>query len=205
MPKFLSSGYTLVELTLVMAITSLLAAAVFEGQLALRTQAQFDADVDKIVTSIAQARDEATSGINSVGNGTGLGDDCVGGTPPAVFAGSLFSADNALPGGPFEITFYEANPNPVATATACPFGVATSIDVPSGVTMASASGGEAFVRTSVGGVDACPTTGVPLATVVSYFAQGACPVGTWTLSLKDSDGHVATIQVDQSGLAKRLN
>lgn len=201
MSRWKQSGFTLVELVIVMGITTLLAALVLEGQLQLRSRIQFDADVDNLVANIAEARNAATAAMNQYGNGTGQGDQCsgYGGSVPTVFAGTAFVADNSLPAGPFEIDYYKANPG----GAACIFET-EPISVPSGLEVSGTGGQELFVRTDNGGLDVCPVA-LPETQAIPDFEAGACNSGSWTLNLTDPDGHTSAIQVDASGLAKRLN
>jgi prepilin-type N-terminal cleavage/methylation domain-containing protein len=200
------AGFSLVELILVMAITSSLVVIAFVGQRGLRSRAQFDAAIDKVVATIADAHSQATAAVNLVGTGKGVL-ACVGGpagTPaaPYVFAGVAWSADNAVPGGPLKLDYYEALPGTIA----CSYQT-QAISLPSAVSVTT-GGRELFVRDNTGGLSICP---VPdLATnVLSSFQNGACtaPVapGSLTLTFTDADGHSSQVKIDASGLAKRLN
>jgi prepilin-type N-terminal cleavage/methylation domain-containing protein len=208
-PSWREAGFSLIELILVMAITSSLVVIAFVGQRGLRSQAQFNADVDKLVANVAAARNEANAGVNVKGGGDGMPAGC-GGGDGYVFAGLALTADNALPGSAFNVDYYEAGPTSAAAPTptaACIFD-SRSISVPSSLQLSSGGGRMLFVRNSAGGLVVCPVSS--LATDVRpSFELGACSAGIgsfpFTLNLQDGDGHTSQVQIDSSGLAKRLN
>jgi hypothetical protein len=41
--------------------------------------------------------------------------------------------------------------------------------------------------------------------VRTSFTAGSCSAGTLTFTFSDADGHVSRVDVDSSGLAKRVN
>lgn len=188
-----------------MAITSLLAVIAIIGQSALQSQARFDLGVDKLVASVASAQNQSTSGVNIVGNGTGS-NGCAGG--PAgqyVFAGVAWTADNSLAAGSgsvVELQYYEALPG---SGAACVFQT-QSVTEPADMTVsvgAAPGERELFVRTSNGGLATCPVA--LAANAAADFAAGSCASGATTLTLHDSSGHSAQVQISVGGTAKRLN
>ncbi len=199
------AGFSLLELILVMAITASLMLVAFVGQRALRSQAQFNGAVDKIVSTVAEAHSEAAAGVNIVGTGDGTA-GCGGlGSGQYVFAGVSWTADNSLAAGLLRIDYYEANPG----VAACVFD-SRSVSLPAGMQVnatnppATQGGRVLFVRGSDGGVMAC--TAADLSTdVVGVFAAGSCTAGSLTLTFEDGDGHSSQVTIDQSGLAKRDN
>jgi prepilin-type N-terminal cleavage/methylation domain-containing protein len=213
MAKNNQAGFTLIEIMLVMAISAMLAVLAFAGQQGLRSQAQFDADVNKLVSTLADAHNEATAAVNVAGRGDGS-HDClnnpVGGNT-YEFAGVQWSGINAPAGGVYAMTFYAAD----RTATpqvACAFSV-TPISVPSNIHInpAPASGlaKSLFVRDEIGGLRVCAVTSAAT-NVLASFAAGTCTAGAvgstaLILNLSDADGHTSVVQVDPSGLAKRIN
>src|SRR6266568_2530142 len=123
------AGFTLIEVIIVMAISSLVIVIAFIGQRGVRSRAEFDAAVNKLVATIADARNEATSGVNVVGSGDGTM-KCPGGPNPGTtadarytFAGTAWSADNSMTGKIIKLDYYEAfygDPNdPTKLPTAC--------------------------------------------------------------------------------------
>jgi len=208
------AGFSLVELILALAITSSLAVLAFAGQRGLRSQAQFDADVNKLVSSIADAHNEATAAVNLDGPGDGTQDCLTNPAGPAgqtyVFAGVAWSAIDAPGGGTYRMDFYAANRT---TQVACAFD-STVFSIPSAVRVNKAPGTglarSLFIRDDIGGLTVCSVTSVAT-NVLASFGAGVCKLpgavgnAILTLNLSDADGHTSVIQVDPSGLAKRVN
>ncbi len=209
------AGFTLVEIVLVLAIGSALAVIVFQGQRGLRAQSQFDADVNKIVSTVDDAHSEATAAVNSTTTGQGNGTkDCTGAAVAGgayVFAGTGWSAIDAPAGATFRIDFYAAN-RTAAIPSSCIYDTRI-ISIPSAVRVNQAPGtGVAkslFIRNDTGGINVCAVTAVAT-NVLTSFTAGSCTAGAvgnvaLTLNLADSDGHKSTVQIDPSGLAQRIN
>jgi prepilin-type N-terminal cleavage/methylation domain-containing protein len=194
------AGFTLIEVIIVMAISSALLVIVLVGQRGLRSRAQFDAAVNKLVATVGEARTEATAGVNIVGSGDGT-NVCPGG--PAgqyVFAGVAWTADNSLPGSPLKIDYYRALPG----VTACVFQT-RSISLPAPLTVNAPGGRMLFVRDDQGGLAVCPVNNLGT-NVIPSFRDGSCATGTLTLNLSDApDPHISQVIIDQSGLARRVN
>ena len=74
MSNFKQHGFTLIEVILVVAISGALLMIAFAGQGQLRAQAQFDAAVNKVVSTIPYAHNQANAGVNLTGNGNGSSD-----------------------------------------------------------------------------------------------------------------------------------
>ncbi len=214
------SGFTLVEIILVLAISSTMLTIAFVGQRQLRSRAQFDAAIEKVVSSISNAQNQATAGVNTQGSGDGLaaGMCPTGPSPtvanPVVFAGTTWTIDgkaSAPSVATISIDYYKAIPG-LSPASACIFD-SQSIGLPSDVSLVGAAArrvaGLVFMRTNNGSLDVCP---LQLPTVPAFQAQSrqafvgsACPNAALTFTLQDTEGHISDIQVDPSGLAKRLN
>ena len=203
-----TAGFTLIELVIVMAITSLLALIAIAGQGALQDQARFNNAIDKLTSTVAEAYDEATAGVNTTAGpavGTGI-TACPGG--PAgqyVFAGVAWTADNSLTpgnGSPIELEYYEALPG---TTTACVFQTQVVSTLGDMTVSVGALPGERelFVRTATGGMQACPARLTDDAAAV--FAAGTCTSADSTLTFNDSSGHQSQVQIGTDGMAKRLN
>ncbi len=199
------AGFSLIELILVMAITSSMVMIAFVGQRSLRSRTQFDAAVDKIVATVADAHNQSTAGVNTIGTGDGTV-GCAGGPPGQyVFAGVAWTADNSLPGSPIKYDFYEANPG----VKACVFEtqevtLPSSVQVDAGNPVPLQGTRILFVRGNTGGLSVCPV--VNLTTDVRpMFQAGTCASGAVTLTFSDTDGHVSHVTIDPSGLAKRLD
>ena len=226
MAKLRSAGFTLVETVVVMAILGLLFVIVFTGQEQIRSRAEFDAAISKLVETIGEVRNEATSGVNTVGDGTGGVHTSGCSNGDYQFAGTAWSADSSTSTNAIlTVDYYKAkidksvDPLGVYTGTGCKFAsrtittltaVRVNVDV-TPVLPANLRGGRVlFVRTLNGGIIVCRSTNLTDA-VVSSFANGMCiapntivPSG-WILTFSDSEGHKADVGIDPSGLAKRLN
>lgn len=207
------AGFTLIELIVAMAISSALAVIVFAGQRSLRSQAQFDADVNKIVSSIAAAHTEATAAVNLGGPGDGtrncLGTPIVGGA--YVFAGVAWSGIDAPGGGTYRVDYYAAD-RTGTPAVACVFD-SRQINLPSSVRVNPAPGTglarSLFIRNDSGGLNVCAVTNLTT-NVLTSFVAGNCVSGAvgntpLVLNLSDAEGHTSRVQVDPSGLAQRIN
>ncbi|HVQ43632.1 MAG TPA: type II secretion system protein [Candidatus Saccharimonadia bacterium] len=213
-------GFTLVEIVIVIAITGAIAVIALVGQRGLRSRAQFDAGVDKLVASVANAHNQATAGVQVSGLGNGSV-NCAGGASPVgakyIFAGVAWSAVDA-PAATFALDFYatqiDAATGSRLAAAPCIFNTET---VAPGTVMRvnNPPPGQMrrvlFVRDDAGGLNICRGTGA-VATVAASFRTGTCvaPAVTnaapgLTITLSDPDGHQSSVLIDVSGLAKRLN
>lgn len=216
-----NAGFTLIEVTLVMALSSLMLVTIFAGQQQLQDEARFDAAVDSMIQEIAYARNYAMSGVNEMGAGN---------DPNVVLAGQAFDFDNANPpnfplteikplydvpdaNGDFDMTTLSDWPTGEA-ASACPAAQhpndpntckETFFHLPDiGMTVQNAQHVAIyFVNTGAGGLKICRDVGMvyePIPTACS--TTGGAPID---IVLQDSAGFSATIQVDAySGFAKRL-
>jgi prepilin-type N-terminal cleavage/methylation domain-containing protein len=217
------SGFTLIELIVVMAISASLVSIAFIGQRSLRSQAQFDSAVEKVVSSVSSAQTQAVAGVNILGAGDGLAaGNCPTGPPPStanpvVFAGTSWTADDQTGTVVFTIDSYKAIPGllPFQPSASCVF-YSQAIALPTGVQISApfASVGNVsgmlFVRTNSGSLDVCPAAPKPNANAFENnarqsFENATCVNGTLSLTLKDLDGHTSDIRIDASGLARRLN
>jgi hypothetical protein len=209
-----------------MAIIGLLFVIVFSGQEQIRSRAEFDAAVSKLVETIGQVRTEATSGVNTTGDGTGSAHTSGCSNGDYQFAGTAWSADSsASTNAVFTVDYYKAqidksvDPLGEFTGTGCKFATRTittlsavrvNVDVTPVLPSNLRGGRVLFVRGLKGGIVTCRATNLT-DPVLSSFANGMCvapndavPSG-WKLTLSDSEGHKADVGIDASGLAKRLN
>jgi prepilin-type N-terminal cleavage/methylation domain-containing protein len=206
-----AAGFTLIEIIIVMAISSLMLAMVFAGQQQLRARAQFDAQVNKFVATVSDAHNQATAGVNIIGGGDGTS-GCGPGGPGGqyVFAGTAWTIDNFAP-TLVTMDYYKALPG----VKACKFSSQTSdlssleISQVNGV-----AGSEArllFVRTDTGGLEICGSNSATPNNELASFKLGACSggpaAGNMTIQVRDKNNSAITsdIFIDKSGLAKRNN
>lgn len=215
------SGFTLVEIVIVFAITGLLILIAFAGQDQIRERSQFDSSVNQLVATVAEAKTDATAGFNNVDTGAtegqGLGGSCPGGHAgdPNVFAGTVWSADSVGGVAVVTIDYYKAETDSVTKnldGIACQFD-STSVSVPYGVNVKNGGqpGGRiVFARNDSGNLDVCQITnmgGYPgSATTVFGNPDASCvQPAPLPLTFFDAGGHTASVQIDDSGLARRLN
>lgn len=209
------AGFTLIEITIVMAISGLLFLMVFAGQQQLRERAQFDADVNKLVASVSDAHNQATAGVNIIGGGDGSS-ACAGG--PAgkyVFAGTALTISNAAPIF-LNMDFYKALPDVVA----CKFPQSQAVNVSNllvtglkinNVPVGGTAAKLLFVRNDSGGLAICVTNSAAVNVELQSFMTGACTggpaAGSLTITVQNKNDSVMTsdILIDKSGLAKRNN
>jgi prepilin-type N-terminal cleavage/methylation domain-containing protein len=196
-------GFTLIEIVLVIAITGALLTIAFAGQGQIRGRAHFDAAVNKIVSSINDAHNQATAGVNTVG----AGDGSSGCTPAAaqdfVFAGVAWIATGP---GNVRMDYYKVIPQSTQPNDGCVF-LSQSVALPAPVrfnitnTPSFQGGREVFIRSN-DILNICP---VPDSTVdiEALFKSGNCTEGTLTLNISDDDGRQGQVIVDKSGLAQR--
>ncbi len=229
MARQTQAGFTLIEIMLVMAISGMLLVIAFAGQRGIRSRTQFDAAVNKVVSIIANARGEATAGVNVAGSGDGT-DKCSGGTNAGdrageryVFAGTSLTA-NALSPQPLKMDYYKAK----SGDTACRFIMDQAIDLHGDLSIsanfvdyttspptvgASIPGGVRvlYVRTDAGDLAVCSLT--LTGDEVPAFRDGRCALpaapitGTASLrlTLSDADGHISHVDIAPSGLARRVD
>ncbi|HEY6737130.1 MAG TPA: prepilin-type N-terminal cleavage/methylation domain-containing protein [Candidatus Saccharimonadia bacterium] len=202
------SGFTLIEIIFVLALSSLMFVAVLAGERYLRSRTQFDANVNRVVASETEARNRAASVRNTAGDGTGTA-KCGGAAPNAsgvfpyreyIFAGTEWVASGTSP--MITIRSWKALPG----SFACSFD-SEVVAIPSN-TVASApapNGGRVlFIRDDFGRVRTCFLTDVTT-DVSATFAGGACPTNLTglTVSVADNESHTADVVIDASGLARR--
>lgn len=199
MSKSQQAGFTLIEIMLVGAISGLLLIIAFMGQSGLRSQAQFDADVNKLVSTIAEVRNEATAGVNLTGSGDptkspNIAGCTANGNIPGtadVFAGTSWTADSsasATAPAVFTVDYYVAQVSKTDTDTqgaltgkACKIpGMSRTVIIPSGIIASVSaasppkSGGRVlFVRNLDGTLKGCAITDLSADPTVAY-GGGAC-------------------------------
>jgi prepilin-type N-terminal cleavage/methylation domain-containing protein len=224
------NGFTLIELILVMAITSLLAVIAFKGQGAVQGRARFDAAITQTVQDINYTRNYALSNVNEAGQGNKL----VGPTGgPTEFVGASMVFNPAQPNG--DLTLYDA----VFELDNAGGGFNTYSDNPygsmgnPGQAVDGAATENIFTTLSTAGYtiwNATPAVwvSVPAIDIVYLNSSGqitVCPAFTITqtyswecsaanpnfgkvmdIGIKSSDGYKSTIQIDPvTGYATRLN
>lgn len=209
------SGFTLIEIMLVLSITSVLAVTALTGQQALRSRLQFDASVNQLVATINDARNEATAGINNTADlskGQGLlkcpaGPNANGTVFPYqqyVFAGTMWQVQSAPASPNVALFYYKA-----LTGTGAPVGIGCQfrtkeIVLPRAITVTVPVGAArmVFARDSTGSLRTC----VPATANAVPYVSGALPCNPTVLpfTVRDASGHQATVRIDQSGLAQRL-
>jgi prepilin-type N-terminal cleavage/methylation domain-containing protein len=230
--KILSSarGFTLVEITLVLAITSSLIAIAFTGQHALEERASFDASINTTLQDLSYARTDALANVNLVGNQTGPGNTLhsyAGG--PVEVSGAAFTFDTTRSEG--DITaldtiyaIYNAagnlssySNNPYGNSPACnqtgqaPDCAAheeyfSPLTTPN-YTLKKVGGG---VLTGAQVLYINTGDGLKVCTAYddtsSYAATCAASAGTIDVVITNIDGYSSTIEINgSSGVAKRLN
>jgi prepilin-type N-terminal cleavage/methylation domain-containing protein len=192
------AGFSLIELMFVFAISGLLVLTVFAGQRGLRTRTQFDAAVNNIISSATTARNQALAAVNNVGTGDGT-DSCPGGPGQYVYAGVEWVATNTSPA--VTLRSWKALPG----VRACVYQT-VDVTLPDGVrvTSPSAAGGRVlFIKNDDGSARTCMVADQSTP-VDGYFAGGVCAASSMQFQIVDNEGHGSTIQVDESGLARRL-
>jgi Tfp pilus assembly protein FimT len=207
-----AAGFTLVENTIVMAISTLLLMMVFAGQQQLRARAQFDADVNKLVAMVSDAHNQATAGVNIIGGGDGSSSCAAGPAGQYVFAGTAWTISNTAPSF-VTMDYYKALPGSVA----CKFSSQSSNFSNLEITQINGVGGSAarllFVRTDTGGLVICAINNAGVNNELQSFRLGACSggpaEGNLTIRVRDKNNPTnpatADILIDKSGLAKRNN
>lgn len=223
MAKIGQNGFTLIEIVLVIAITGAMFVIIFAGQQRVRSQAQFDASVEQVISTLANAHNEATAGVNQTNGGLGTkncdGTDISASTTRYLFAGTAWTARDAAAGSTFTLDYYAtpADKNKLARngGSACLYDSVT-YNIPGKLRVDTPPNGATrralFVRDDLGGLIYCSMT-TPVVntnpTVLANFSNAGCsgPASATplTITLKDVDGHSSQIQIEASGLAKRLN
>lgn len=204
------SGFTLIEIIFVLAISSAMFISILAGERFIRSRAQFDAAINRAIASANEARSMANSVVNAQGDGTGAqrcpqpGAPNGNGTFPYsqyIFAGTEWIASRTAP--MLRINSWKAIPG---TAWSCTFKT-TQVDVLDGVYVSSPGpqGGRVlFLRNDNGTMTTCFMTDTATSAATS-FANGSCPnaLTTQDFTLTDNNGHAATITIDSSGIARR--
>ncbi len=206
-------GFTLIEVILVIAISGALLMIAFAGQGQLRAQAQFNAAVNKVVSTIADAHNQANAGVDYLGKGTGISDCGAGGGTDYVFGGVAWVA---TPTGDYRMDFYKVIPQSGSGNDGCIFST-VPISMPSPIKVnaspassqkvnaspASSQGAkEIFIRNN-DVLNICPVTDNSV-DVEALFRFGNCTEGDLTLDITDDQGRKGQVKVDKSGLARRI-
>jgi prepilin-type N-terminal cleavage/methylation domain-containing protein len=204
MAKSNQLGFTLIEVVLVIAITGGMLLIAFAGQGQLRAQAHFDAAANKIVSSINDAHNEAAAGVNTAGTGDGtVGCTAIPGVD-YVFAGVAWVA---TPAGDLHIDYYKVIPQSNQASDSCIFAtqkIATPVPIQVNIanSVSFQGGKELYIRNN-DVLNICPVADNNI-NVAALFRFGSCTEGVLTLNLTDGDGRKGQIEVDKSGLARRI-
>jgi prepilin-type N-terminal cleavage/methylation domain-containing protein len=211
LPFHRNTGFTLIEVIIVMAITGLILVIAFIGQRQLVARARFDSSVNKLVQNITYARNFATSNVNTEGAGN---------KTDAVVAGIGFELDNSHPGGNLaELEPVYCNPTDCANtysdlpnndASRCPHLSADNecfeqFFGPTDLTLSGNTTFELIYLNTTRGVKVCqPIIDSNFGTIKDACATS--PTGPITVTVTDPNGFTADIQFDlSSGTPKRMN
>jgi prepilin-type N-terminal cleavage/methylation domain-containing protein len=225
------SGFTLLELTIVLAITGLLLLGVLSGASYLLRRARFDAAIDQTVQNLNYARNYALANVNT----QGPGNTTVGpGGGPTVFAGAAFEFDTAHTNGELtELKAIYALENPDSTLNSYNDNPYTDCVHPGQAPAPDCAAVEQPFSALATGNYTLKNGSIPITTanIVYINRSGAvlmcgafndtqsynwdCNVGGSTnsnfgqpfnITITDANGFTSTINVDPaSGFAKRLN
>ncbi|HEY2003863.1 MAG TPA: prepilin-type N-terminal cleavage/methylation domain-containing protein [Candidatus Saccharimonadia bacterium] len=215
-----TTGFTLIEIVLVLAISGLLFIIAFAGQRQLRDRATFDGGVNKIVQDINYARTYGTSNVNEVGNGTDTQDLVVGASIEFDSPGGHYT-DEIEPvytstdasGGPDWSTLSKWPPH--ATLADCPnsqhpdepglgYACKETFFYSSDPTLSSVDKVVVYFLNKGQGLFVCSNINDQYPDPSSACSN--TPPGPISIGLIDGAGYKATIQVDpSSGLAHRIN
>jgi prepilin-type N-terminal cleavage/methylation domain-containing protein len=206
MLKNKSGGFTLIEVTIVLAITASMVAIIFSGQGAVVGGAKFSNTINEVVSDLQAVRNSAATSDNTAGSGTA--------TTQIIF-GKYIDAQN----GTNTIKVY----NIIGTAadqtadcgtlaggeTLTQGALLKTITLPYGITISNTTGADSqivFHRTLCAGdltvydFSADPTA-IPPITPSSYLVQSSynetvIPQDQATITLADPSGRTATITID---------
>jgi len=219
-----SSGFTLIEIVLVFAISGLLFIIAFAGQRQLRDRAGFDASINQIVQDINYARNYAISNVNEIGTGNDTKDLYVGaniewdenhineGFPltevEPLYTGADSSGDpiwNTISNWPPHATLADCpnsqHPSEPGPGQACHEIFFTTND---DISMVGDSKINVYFVNQGNGLHICSDVNYQYPSIAA--ACSAAPGAPIKIGFKDSAGFKATIQIDSnSGLAHRIN
>lgn len=222
-----TGGFTLVEIMIVMAITSSLIVVAFTGQHALEERASFDNDINATLQDLSYARTDALANVNDVGSGQTLHSAFAGGA--VEVSGTAFNFDTTRSGGDMTAldtiyAIYNAagnlvryDDNPYGNAPSCNASgqapdcagheeyfdsLSTQVYTLSRVSGTPLTGSQVLFINTDNGLKVCTSYNLS----ATYTAVCAASAGTIDLTLKNIDGYTSTIEVNgSSGIAKRLN
>ncbi len=207
-PPRQNQGFTLIELIVVMAISSLLLLIAISGQSQLRARARFDESINQLMASIDYTRNFATANVSE--NSTGTNRD-------AYLAGAAFELDNGHTQGLGELEPIYAN---VAGG-----GAITHANLPQSGACPNQADGECFEKffnfsddlklVAFSEAEVLFIHNDENLQVCSQFGAGflgsldaVCalpPSGPIQFTLQGSTGLTAVIEIDpQSGFVKRI-
>lgn len=189
-PKFsMSSGFTLIEITIVLAIVSGIAIIAFLGQGEFRSKARFTDAVDRTVSALTSAQNEANSAINTR--------DDAGTDDSQIFFGMLASFD-ADAGSVMEITPYWRNGQSCPPTEDLKPKQGSAFEIPSGVEFDSTLDQSVMFGRSC--FDGRPKTYIPdigstLAELLRPQTYLSAPANPAVIKLSDFNGHCAEITI----------
>lgn len=197
MVKVDQRGFTLIEVTLTMAIASVLLGVVLLGQSAIRGQAEFSDAVQKTVTDINEVKNEAQS-IIQIGQAGSPGTG--GGVGQTVFAKEMIftSCSNQI-----QVTDLLAS----TIGTALSTGYSYDIEIPWGALVAGSCAAPVTqvllfhqATTTARLLVYTPAAGAAISLDSSSYSDSPPPnnslISTATIGLVDPRGRTATITVD---------
>jgi prepilin-type N-terminal cleavage/methylation domain-containing protein len=210
MLKKRSGGFTLIEVTIVLAITAGMVAIIFAGQRGVRSQAEFSDTVNEVASQLEAVRNAAVTSDNMVGSGTNL--------QQIVYGKYIYAKNNAT-----VITIYDiigtVTPNPaiglvdqtsdcalLANNETLTLGTSYQITLPYGIKVQDNNGAAwqiVFHRTLCNGqltvydFSNNGAAGPPSMPVTQAgFNETTLPQTTAHITLTDPDGRTAQILID---------
>jgi prepilin-type N-terminal cleavage/methylation domain-containing protein len=210
-----NSGFTLIEITLVVSISALLIVIAFLGQRQLLEQARFDGAMDKVMQEISYARNYALTNVNQIGSGNIPGTLVAGATiefeGPSFYRTeieTIYGKSDSV--GNLDMTTLSdwpsglPNPTPQCPPAQHPEGANECLEMFQnlGVSLQLTGGAGLIYFINTGhGLKVCHEIGA--ATTIPH-ACSLPPTGPFPLVIKDASGHQSKIMVDDvSGFASR--
>lgn len=208
-----SGGFSVVEIIMVLAITSLLFLIAFSGQAEIRSRARFTDAIDQTVAAITKAQNEANSSLTlnqAADRGTGAG-----AIDKTIFFGMLARISNGE--SQITVTPMTMPEEPVLCFGGCSVEIRDdlqySFEIPWQVSLDSPAcvipRWVAFTRHPSNGQNftytAPPTcTNVDLTRYNSYSASLRSPANVLNLQFRDDRNHLACISIDPpNGLVRK--
>ncbi|MBW4061309.1 prepilin-type N-terminal cleavage/methylation domain-containing protein [Candidatus Saccharibacteria bacterium] len=216
------AGFTLVEVTIGLAITGGLLVIALTGQRQLRNHNTFTAATDQVIQSLASARNDAVSGV--IPSTTVCGGQTVG-SGNITFGGTVWRGGIASGVTQFNVQTVVIARNRTVCSTEPGFSMQSTHPVPLVTQLTSLNSGLLHNTPDVTGAQVIflrsPTSGGFSVCLVPYsmpstatsvvFSSGNCPstggfaaLATENVVVRDPNGQILTIKVDgTTGLATR--